>query len=47
MYKFDSEAMIKELEEIYGVDESLLDYEEFEEFMEHEEITERELKGDL
>jgi hypothetical protein len=39
--------MIKELEEIYGVDESLLDYEEFEEFMEHEEITERELKGDL
>ena len=30
MYKFDSEAMIKELEEIYGVDESLLDYEEFE-----------------
>ena len=47
MYKFDSEAMIKELEEIYGVDESLLDYEEFEEFMEHEQITERELKGDL
>ena len=49
MYKFDSEAMIKELEEIYGVDESLLDYEEFEEFMEeyYEEINERELKGDL
>ena len=47
MYKFDSEAMIKELEETYGVDESLLDYEEFEEFMEHEEMTERELKGDL
>jgi hypothetical protein len=47
MYKFDSEAMIKELEEIYGVDESFLDYEEFEEFMEHEEMTERELKGDL
>ena len=47
MYKFDSEAMIKELEEIYGVDESLLDYEEFEEFMEHEETTERDLKNDL
>ena len=47
MYKFDSEAMIKELEEIYGVDESLLDYEEFEGFMEHKEITERELKNDL
>ena len=47
MYKFDSEAMIKELEEIYGVDESLLDYEEFEELMEHEKMTERELKGDL
>ena len=49
MYKFDSEAMIKELEEIYGVDESLLDYEEFEEFMEeyYEEINERDLRGDL
>ena len=47
MYKFDSEAMIKELEEIYGVDESILDYEDFEEFMEHEQITERELRGDL
>ena len=49
MYKFDSEAMIKELEEIYGVDESLLDYEEFEEFMEeyYEEMTERDLKNDL
>ena len=49
MYKFDSEAMIKELEEIYGVDESLLDYEEFEEFMEeyYEEINERELRGGI
>ena len=47
MYKFDSDSLIKELEEIYGVDESLLDYEEFEEFMQHEEMTERDLKGDL
>ena len=40
--------MIKELEEIYGVDESLLDYEEFEEFMEeYEQMTERDLKNDL
>ena len=49
MYKFDSEAMIKELDEIYGVDEIPLSYEEFEEFMEeyYEEITERDLKGDM
>ena len=49
MYKFDSETMIKELEEIYGVDESLLDYEEFEEFMEeyYEEINERGLRGGI
>ena len=49
MYKFDSEAMIKELEEIYGVDESLLDYEEFEEFMEeyYEEMNERDLRGGM
>lgn len=48
MYKFDSEAMIKELEEIYGVDESPLSYEDFEEFMEeYEQITERDLKNDI
>jgi hypothetical protein len=47
MYKFDAEQIIKELEEIYGVDESLLDYEEFEEFMQHEEMNERDLKNDL
>ena len=47
MYKFDSEAMIKELEEIYGVDETPISYEDFEEFMQHEEITERELRGGM
>ena len=47
MYKFDSEKMIKDLEEIYGVDDSPLDYEEFEEFMQHEEMTERDLRGGI
>ena len=48
MYKFDSEAMIRELEEVYGVDESFLDYEEFEEFMEeYEQINERDLRGGM
>ena len=39
--------MIKELEEIYGVDDAPMDYEDFEEFMNHEQITERDLKGDM
>ena len=49
MYKFDSEKMIKELKEIYGVDETPLSYEDFEEFMEeyYEEMNERDLRGDL
>ena len=48
MYKFDSEKMIKELGEVYGVDETPLSYEEFEEFMEeYEQMTERDLKNDL
>ena len=48
MYKFDSEAMIKELELIYGVDETPLDYEDFENYMEeHEQITERSLRGGI
>ena len=45
MYKFDSEAMIKELEEIYGVDETPINYEDFEEFMQHEDMTERDLRN--
>ena len=48
MLKFDAEQIIKELEEIYGVDEAPLSYEEFEEFMEeYEQMTERDLKNDL
>ena len=47
MLKFNPEQIIKELEEIYGVDETPISYEEFEEFMQHEEMTERDLKNDL
>ena len=49
MYKFDSEAVIRELEEIYGVEETPLDYEEFEIWLNNQygEITERELKNDI
>jgi hypothetical protein len=48
MYKFDSEKMIKDLEKTYGVDEAPLSYEDFEEFMEeHEQITERDLRGGI
>ena len=49
MYKFDSEKMIKELEEVYGVDETPLDYEEFEIWLnnQHEEMTEKDLRGDI
>ena len=47
MHKFDSEAMIKELEEMYGVDDTPISYEDFEEFMQHEEMTERELRGGM
>ena len=46
MYKFDSESFIKEMEELNkGVEETPLDYEEFEIW--HEKMTERDLKGDL
>ena len=41
-------AKIKEMEENYGVDESPLDYEEFESwYEEYQQETERGLKGDL
>ena len=46
MTKFDSEAFIKEMESLDGVEETPLDYEEFESWQ-YEKITERDLKGDL
>lgn len=46
MLKFDSEAFIKELESLEGVEETPLDYEEYEQ-EEYEKITERDLKGDM
>ena len=45
MNYFDSEAFIKEMEEINGVEDSFLSYEDYEEY--YEEIIERELRGGL
>ena len=48
MKKFDSDSFIKGLEEIYGVEELPLDCEDYKDYMEaYEQITERDLKGDL
>ena len=50
MYKFDSDAFIKEMEELGGVEETPLDYEEYEAYMyykDKEQITERDLKWDM
>ena len=48
MYKFDSEAMIKGLEELYGVEDLPLDYEEYEDYIEEcERMTERDLRGGM
>ena len=48
MFKFDSESFIREMEEIYGVEELPLDYEEFESYIEeYEKQTERDLRGGL
>ena len=49
MYKFDSEAFIKEMEELNkGVEETPLDYEEFENYIEeYEKQTERDLRGGM
>ena len=48
MYKFDSEAFIKEMESLESVKETPLDYEEFESwYEEHQQETERGLRGGL
>ena len=41
--KFDSESFIREMESIPGVEDSPMDYEEYEE----EQISERELRGGI
>ena len=48
MYKFDSEAFIREMESLEGVEETPLDYEEYEAYLIWgENETERNLKGDM
>ena len=48
MLKFDSEAFIKEMESLESVEETPLDYEEFESwYEEHQQETERGLRGGL
>ena len=49
MFKFDSETFIKEMESLESVEETPLDYEEFEMWLNNQygEITERELKSDI
>ena len=46
MLKFDSEAFIKEMESLEGVEETPLDYEEFE-LEEYEKMNERDLRGGM
>ena len=48
MLKFDSEAFIKVMESLEGVEETPLDYEEFDSwYEEHQKETERGLRGGL
>ena len=48
MYKFDSDSFIRGLEEIYGIEELPLDYEEYENYIEeYEKQTERDLRGGM
>ena len=44
MLKFDSEAFVKEMENLEGVEETPLDYEDFEQ-EEYERMNERDLRG--
>ena len=46
MLKFDSEAFIKEMENLEGVEETPLDYEDFE-LEEYEKMNERDLRGGI
>ena len=46
MLRFNSDEFIKEMESLDGVEETPLDYEEFE-IWQYEKMTERDLKGDL
>jgi hypothetical protein len=45
MNYFDSEAFIKEMESLDTVEDTPMDYEEFEQY--YEQITERELRGGM
>ena len=48
MYKFDSEAFIAEMESLDGVEETPLDFEEFESwYEEYQQETERGLRGGM
>ena len=48
MYKFDSDSFIAEMESLEGVEETPLDYEEYEASrIWGESETERDLKGDM
>ena len=48
MLRFNSDDFIKEMEEIYGVEDLPLDYEEYENYIEeYEKQTERDLRNDL
>ena len=46
MYKFDSDSFIAEMESLEGVEETPLDYEEFE-LEEYERMNERDLRGGI
>ena len=46
MLKFDSETFIQEMDSLEGVEETPLDYEEFEQ-EEYERMNERDLKGGI